>query len=89
MNIETIDSEWKAQERPPHLTRSVEFGSYPELREFLDDLAALSEEVDLYPNLNFTRTRVNISIESDTDELGDREFKFAGQTDVLLSQQVD
>ncbi len=88
MDIKTTDSDWKIQERPPHMTRSVEFTTYSELRQFLDDLANLSEKVDLYPNLNFTQTRVNINIESDTEKLGDREFKFAEQTDVLLSQQI-
>lgn len=85
MSSELLDKEWKVTKRPPNITRSFEFESYDKMRDFLDDLADLSERVDFYPNLNFTRTQVNVTIQSDTDELGDREFNFAQQTEALLA----
>ncbi len=86
MSTERLDKAWKITRRPPNITRSFEFESYDEMRGFLDDLADLSEKVDYYPNLNFTRTQVNVTIQSDTDELGDREYEFAQQAEALLSQ---
>jgi len=88
MSAENLDKEWKVTKRPPNITRSFQFETYDEMRDFLDDLADLSEKEDFYPNINFTRTQVNLSIQSDADELSDREFNFAEQTEALLSQRA-
>lgn len=88
MSAENLDKQWKVTKRPPNITRSFQFETYDEMRDFLDDLADLSEKEDFYPNINFTRTQVNLSIQSDADELSDREFNFAEQTEALLSQRA-
>lgn len=86
---QTLDKQWKVTKRPPNITRSFEFDSYDEMRDFLDDLAELSEQEDFHPNLNFTRSQVNITIQSYTDTLGEREYKFAKLTETLLSKQAE
>ena len=57
-----LDSDWKELRLPPSLTRSFQFDSYAEMRQFLDELSDLSEKAEYYPSLNFTRTQVNITI---------------------------
>ena len=57
---------WEARGTPPALFRRFEFPSYRETREFLDALAALSEEIGIHPqNINFGTTYVNVTLESD------------------------
>lgn len=89
MNAQTIDKKWKVTKRPPNITCSFKFDSYDKMRDFLDDLADLSEQEDFHPNLNFTRNQVNVTIQSYTDTLGEREYNFAKLTDTLLSQQAE
>lgn len=63
--------------RKPPLNWRFEFGSYGETRRFLDQLAALSERENFYPNINFAKTYVNVSIDGDGQiELGAREAAF-------------
>lgn len=81
-------SQWRIPKNTQTMTRSFEFDSYDSTRQFLDDLADLSEETGYYPNLNFNRTQVNISIQSDNDELGDIEYNFAVEADKLYTQQL-
>jgi pterin-4a-carbinolamine dehydratase len=53
---------WKSVDRPPSLFRRFQFASYRETRDFLDRLAALSEETGLYPDLGFGTTHVNVTV---------------------------
>ena len=53
---------WTEVEQPSSLYRRFEFAGYPEVRAFLDRLAGLSKETGLYPDLSFTRTRVNVTV---------------------------
>ncbi len=53
---------WQFQPRPPLLTRRFEFDSYAETRAWLDALADWSERTGVYPDLNFGRTCVNVTL---------------------------
>ena len=88
MSTENLDQKWKVSKYPPNIAGRFEFESYDEMRQFLDDLADLSEKEDYYPNINFTRTQVNVNIQTEADKLSPSEFNFAEQTDALLSQQT-
>lgn len=79
---------WDLQKLPVGMSRRYEFGSYEETRQFLDDLALLSDRVGYYPSLNFNRTQVTVRIQAENDELGQAEYHFATETDAILSQQV-
>lgn len=83
-----LDPEWKELQRPPSLTRSFQFDSYAELRRFLDELADLSEEVKYYPNLNFTHTQVNITIEGEGEQLAVRDYTFARKAQSLATSNI-
>jgi pterin-4a-carbinolamine dehydratase len=83
---ETPPEGWQAQRRPPLLTRRFEFGSYAETRGFLDALAQLSERTGRYPDLNFGRTHVSVSIAASGDRLAAAEFEFAATVSGLARE---
>ncbi len=70
---------WRLVERPLSLFRRFQFQSYSETRAFLDRLAALSEETDLYPDLGFGTKHVNVTIHAFSGGLGERESNFASR----------
>jgi 4a-hydroxytetrahydrobiopterin dehydratase len=79
---------WQLQRRPPLLTRRFNFSSYSETRQFLDQLADLSEREGYYPNLSFGKTYVVVSITPQVNRIGleEEEYAFATQVDVLADQ---
>ena len=85
MTEKSIDTNaWDVRESPPVMSRSFQFSSYTDTRRFLDELAELSERTGYYPNLNFNRTQVNVSIVTDEKNLGQAEYQFAEATDALM-----
>lgn len=76
---------WEERGRPPTLFRRFEFGRYGETRDFLDALAALTEELGLHPqNINFGSTYVNITLEaSEGGAPGEAERVFAARVNAL------
>lgn len=86
MTDQSIDTtNWDVRQSQAVMTRSFDFSSYTDTRRFLDDLAELSERTGYYPNLNFNRTQVNVSIYSEEKTLGEAEYQFARATDALLT----
>lgn len=54
-----------------------EFATYGATREFLDLLAELSKREDYYPNINFGKTYVNVSMDAEGQAaLGERADAF-------------
>jgi len=78
-------SAWRIQQRPAAMNRRYDFTDYAQTRQFLDDLAALSERTGYYPDLNFTRHQVTVNIAADADTLGEAEYRFAADADALTS----
>ncbi len=61
----------------PTLNWRFEFGSYGETRQFLDRLSDLSKRENFYPNINFAKTYVNVSMDAEGQtELGARKDAF-------------
>ena len=93
MHQDQLPSDWKFQKKPQSITRSYIFENYQDTSKFLEELADLSEEMDLYPNLNFTRTQVNVNIdiEGNFDELNpdQAEFDFASKANSLISSSTN
>lgn len=83
---QALASGWQVHQRPAQLTRRLDFSSYSETRAFLDRLAELSERTDLFPNLNFGRTHVSVSIAARNEALTQEEVDFALQVDALAGQ---
>ncbi|EIJ34442.1 4a-hydroxytetrahydrobiopterin dehydratase [Thiothrix nivea] len=86
-DIRTLNN-WDTHKLPVGMSRRYEFGSYEETRQFLDDLASLSERTGYYPSLNFNRTQVTVRIQAEADDLGMVEYGFAAETDAILSHKV-
>ena len=84
---ETGGHPWRERARPLRLERRVEFSDYEALRAFLDEVAALSEARQIYPNLSFGRTYVNFTLfaEEGSDQVGPELDAFARQVDGLLT----
>ncbi len=84
--IETGGHPWRERGRPLRLERRVEFGDYEPLRAFLDRLAELSEATEVYPNLSFGRTYVNLTLfaEEGAEQVDEHLHAFARQVDALL-----
>lgn len=80
-----IPAGWEARGKPPTLFRRFSFERYSETRDFLDAVAALTEEAGLHPqNINFASTYVNITLEADeSGELGEAELGLAAKINGL------
>lgn len=79
---------WETHKLPIGMSRRYEFGCYEETRQFLDDLATLSERTGYYPSLNFNRTQVTVRIQAETGDLGMVEYGFAAETDAILLHKM-
>ncbi len=63
------------------MARRFEFSSYSETRAFLDRLAEYSKEKGYYPDLNFGKAHVSVSIGTETPD----RHAFAAGVDALVS----
>ena len=86
MDRQGLSPAWQVQQQPPLLSRRFEFSSYAETRRFLDGLAVISERQGYYPDLNFGKNHVNVSIAARDESLDDSEFGFASQADELAGK---
>lgn len=69
------------------LSWRFEFMSYDETRRFLNQLADLSKRENFYPNMNFGKTYVNISIDAEgLSALGPREDAFIEEMEAYAAQ---
>ena len=83
-----FSGEWSVQKRPPRLARRYDFANYRATRAFLDDLAVLSEQLGCYPDLNFARTHVNVSLGMSGEEPGNMERDFAVAADAIATRHA-
>ena len=74
---------WEHSAKPPLLFRRYQFASYRDTRTFLDELAALSEETGLYPDLGFGTTYVNVTVRCESGGPTDAEVEFANRSAAL------
>ncbi len=79
---------WEERNRPTRLEKRFEFTTYKATRDFLDCLGELSESKNIFPDISFGKTYVNITIRPESDnkdaQMTDIEHKFASQIDELL-----
>jgi 4a-hydroxytetrahydrobiopterin dehydratase len=74
-----MNQNWRERPRPARLECRYEFESYPELRDFLDSAAELSEREGYYPDMGFGRAYVNVTIHADegSPSVADKQRRFA------------
>ncbi|MCP9774808.1 4a-hydroxytetrahydrobiopterin dehydratase [Cyanobium sp. HWJ4-Hawea] len=86
-----MDQPWTPRPKPEQadrLERRIEFGDYEATRLFLEQLNALSEEQQRFPDISFGRTYVNLTVrpESDGAAIDGQDQAFAAAIDALLNQ---
>jgi 4a-hydroxytetrahydrobiopterin dehydratase len=80
---------WKPVSHPPSLFCRYEFESYVRTREFLDGLMLLSEDTQLFPDLGFGKTYVNVTIHGKNDQMpGAAEIEFAERAACLATAGI-
>jgi len=72
-----VNERWKHKKRPVSLDTRFDFDDYDTLRDFLDDLADVSEKLDHHANISFGRTHASVIIYSSSDELDDKDIALA------------
>ena len=81
-------TKWDQRNRPIRLERRFEFENYSATRDFLDRLGELSESKNIFPDISFGKTYVNITIrpesEAKDDPITDLEYNLASDIDGLL-----
>ena len=78
------DASWTERDRPASLSRRFFFAGYGETRDFLDRVAALSEETGIHPDISFGRDYANLSVNAlEGEALSEAERDFARQVDTL------
>ncbi|GGD39519.1 4a-hydroxytetrahydrobiopterin dehydratase [Sinisalibacter lacisalsi] len=80
------DATWAERERPATLSKRFTFASYAENRDFLDRVAALSEQTGIHPDLSFGRDYANLSVHpAEGEVLRDEERDFARRVDAIVA----
>lgn len=76
---------WNLRKRPVRLERRIEFDNYDLTRDFLDLTADLSEQEDFYPDMNFGRTHVSMTIHAaeGSDEIDPKHLEFAEKVNAI------
>ncbi len=76
---------WIHNGHPANLYRRFSFNDYAGTRDFLDRLAALSEETGCYPDISFGKTYANVTIHAgDGKTVTADDFDFARRVNTLL-----
>ncbi len=78
---------WSLRQRPERLEARFEFSDYEGTRVFLEAAAAVSKEEDLYPDISFGRTYVNLTLHAEDDEegVGSAQQRFARRIEKLAA----
>ncbi len=80
--------QWKERTRPIRLERRLEFDSYEETRDFLDELGKLCELINRFPDISFGKTYVNLTLfpesEDQNEPLTDEDNDTASKIDAIL-----
>lgn len=79
------DATWTERARPASLSKRFIFAGYGETRDFLDRVAALSEETGIHPDISFGRDYANLSVNAmEGETLSDAERDFARAVDTCV-----
>ena len=82
-----MSDHWTLRERPERLEARVEFPDYEATRSFLEEAAEISSQEDVYPDISFGRTYVNLTLHKpEGSGIGDAEERYARHIDRLLDR---
>jgi len=82
-----MSERWKVKKRAGTLEARFEFDDYDVMRDFLDDVADVTEKLDHHPNISFSRSHVSIIIYSqEGGELSDLDHQLAHDIEECFNQ---
>jgi pterin-4a-carbinolamine dehydratase len=77
-----MNKRWKERSRSPSLETRFLFENFECLREFLDRLADITEEMGRHPNISFDRSHVSVIIyPQGSDGLDELDYRMADGLD--------
>lgn len=84
-----MSDQWKQRNKPARLERRYTFQNYGALSEYLEAAAAISERMELYPDMGFGKDYVNITIHchADSEQLDDIHHEFALELEKLYNEK--
>jgi len=80
---------WNQRDKQGTLESKFLFDSYDVLRDFLDDVADVADEVGHHPNLSFGREHVSVIIYAQDKSLADIDFALANGIDEAFSKATE
>ncbi len=83
----SVPEGWTEQKRPLAWNKRFDFADYAQTRAFLDCLTTVSEGSGYYPNLNFARTHVVVTIQFEGEEADAPLREFARNADLCADRQ--
>jgi pterin-4a-carbinolamine dehydratase len=72
-----MSGSWRENKNSTTLEAKFLFENYTALRDFLDDVASITEDANLYPNISFGRDFASLIIYAAGDNLSAEEYKLA------------
>ncbi|MBE0492855.1 MAG: 4a-hydroxytetrahydrobiopterin dehydratase [Thiomicrospira sp.] len=70
---------WKESKNASSLEAKFVFEGYETLRDFLDDVAQLTEEMEVHPNISFGRDYASLIIYAQNETLSEQERDVAAK----------
>lgn len=77
---------WKESRTGKSLEVKYLFEGYSSLRDFLDEVANLTESADIHPNMSFGRDYASLVIHAVGEDLSDAEKDLAAKIDKIYQQ---
>lgn len=81
-----MSDNWKVSRTATSLESKYVFENYSTLRDFLDDVAELTEEMAIHPNISFGRDYASFVIHAVGEGLSDKEQQLATKIDEIFQR---
>lgn len=78
--------DWRESRNGLSLETKFVFGSYSSLRDFLDEVAKITEAVNIHPNISFGRDYASLIIYATGERLSDEEKELANNINDVYQQ---
>ena len=72
---------WNERESPLRIEKRFEFEQYSKISKFMMKIEKLCKERDVYPNINFGKNFVSLSIFLDSKGISNKEKNFSQEID--------
>lgn len=83
-----LSSYWIERKRPSSLEAKFIFENYKLMRDFLDGLSEISENIDHHPNISFGRDYVSILIYPKSEQIDKVDYELALRVDELYKKYL-